>query len=261
MLSILRLQLQGTESIAAAAIAVEVVNVDLETVAELSLSGHEQREIEVEPGKYLIRASLPSGEMIKTKASVADNEQKEVVLYPPAAAHSWLKWQHFLGNAAPFQSRSLSMYQSTWLRLWTYRNRSWSIHALPLQESGQDSAAINYRLDVSEAEAQQLRLLQLGGMQVPWRFMALPPTSRLEVLIQPTQPGAETDGALTMAIASHNWNAETLLRYPDVRRAIEGLGGRISAAHMREMNYRVEALRQLPADVARAFLAGEIAVP
>lgn len=55
--------------------------------------------------------------------------------------------------------------------------------------------------------------------------------------------------------------AETLLRYPDVRRAVEGLGGRISAAHMREMNYRVEALRQLPADVARDFLAGAIAVP
>jgi osmoprotectant transport system permease protein len=54
--------------------------------------------------------------------------------------------------------------------------------------------------------------------------------------------------------------SETLLRHPQVRRAIEGLGGRVTAAHMREMNYRVEALRQPPADVARAFLAGEIVV-
>jgi osmoprotectant transport system permease protein len=52
--------------------------------------------------------------------------------------------------------------------------------------------------------------------------------------------------------------AETLLRHPDVRRAIDRLGGRITATHMREMNYRVEALRQAPADVARAFLAGEV---
>lgn len=52
--------------------------------------------------------------------------------------------------------------------------------------------------------------------------------------------------------------AETLLRHPDVRRAIDRLGGRITAAHMREMNYRVEALRQAPADVARAFLAGQV---
>ena len=52
--------------------------------------------------------------------------------------------------------------------------------------------------------------------------------------------------------------SETLLRHPAMRRAVEGLAGRITAAHMREMNYRVEALRQPPADVARAFLAGEI---
>jgi osmoprotectant transport system permease protein len=52
--------------------------------------------------------------------------------------------------------------------------------------------------------------------------------------------------------------SEALLRHPAMRRAIEGLAGRITAAHMREMNYRVEALRQAPADVARAFLAGEI---
>ncbi|MGV3515883.1 ABC transporter permease/substrate-binding protein [Luteitalea sp.] len=55
--------------------------------------------------------------------------------------------------------------------------------------------------------------------------------------------------------------AETLLRHPAMRTAIESLTGRVTAAHMREMNYRVEALRQPPADVARAFLAGEIVVP
>jgi osmoprotectant transport system permease protein len=54
--------------------------------------------------------------------------------------------------------------------------------------------------------------------------------------------------------------SDTLLRHPEMRRAIEGLAGRITAAHMREMNYRVEALRQPPADVARAFLAGEIVI-
>ena len=52
--------------------------------------------------------------------------------------------------------------------------------------------------------------------------------------------------------------AEALLRHPAMKRAIERLSGRITAAHMREMNYRVEALRQPPADVARAFLAGQI---
>ena len=219
-MSVLRLQLQGHESIAAAPIAVEVVNTDLETVAKLSLSGHEQQDIEVDAGKYLIRAFLPSGQVIRVKTSVATSEQKQVVLEPPASSQPWLKWQHFLGNATsfvsstyPLQPQSLTVFQSTWMRLWTYHNQTWSIDTLPLQESGRDNAVINYHLDVSIPAARQVRLLQLGGLQVPWRFIALPPCPHLEVLIHPAQNGSEGDERLTVAIVSHNWKAETLLSY------------------------------------------------
>jgi osmoprotectant transport system permease protein len=50
--------------------------------------------------------------------------------------------------------------------------------------------------------------------------------------------------------------AATLLRYPQVRMALEGLGGRISADKMREMNHAAEALHENPADIARRFLEG-----
>ena len=48
--------------------------------------------------------------------------------------------------------------------------------------------------------------------------------------------------------------SSTLLRYPQVKRALEGLAGRITAAQMREMNYAADAQHQNPADVARRFL-------
>jgi len=51
--------------------------------------------------------------------------------------------------------------------------------------------------------------------------------------------------------------ASTLLRYPQVREALEGLAGRISPAEMRSMNYAADALRENPADVARRFLDGQ----
>jgi osmoprotectant transport system permease protein len=47
----------------------------------------------------------------------------------------------------------------------------------------------------------------------------------------------------------------TLLRYPAVRRALEGLAGRISADQMQAMNDAVDARHQDPADVVRRFLA------
>ena len=48
--------------------------------------------------------------------------------------------------------------------------------------------------------------------------------------------------------------ASTLLRYPEVRHALERLAGRISAADMREMNHAADAQRANPADIARQFL-------
>jgi osmoprotectant transport system substrate-binding protein/osmoprotectant transport system permease protein len=49
--------------------------------------------------------------------------------------------------------------------------------------------------------------------------------------------------------------AATLLRYPGVRRALEGLAGQISADDMQAMNDAVDARHQDPAEVVRRFLA------
>ena len=51
-------------------------------------------------------------------------------------------------------------------------------------------------------------------------------------------------------------HASTLLRYPRVKDALEGLAGRISAADMRAMNYAADVKRENPADIARRFLVG-----
>ena len=49
-------------------------------------------------------------------------------------------------------------------------------------------------------------------------------------------------------------HAATLLQFPELRAALDRLGGRIDAAAMRRMNYAVDGERRDPADVARAFL-------
>lgn len=48
--------------------------------------------------------------------------------------------------------------------------------------------------------------------------------------------------------------ASTLLRYPQVRRALERLAGRITAEDMRAMNYAADGQRSNPADIARVFV-------
>jgi osmoprotectant transport system permease protein len=49
--------------------------------------------------------------------------------------------------------------------------------------------------------------------------------------------------------------AQTLLKYPAVRTALESLGGRVTAADMRRMNYAVDAEHRDAAQVVREFLA------
>jgi osmoprotectant transport system permease protein len=49
-------------------------------------------------------------------------------------------------------------------------------------------------------------------------------------------------------------HAPTLLRHPELRQALEGLAGRITAADMREMNHAADVLRQDPALIASRFL-------
>jgi glycine betaine/choline ABC-type transport system substrate-binding protein len=49
-------------------------------------------------------------------------------------------------------------------------------------------------------------------------------------------------------------HAATLLRHPELRAALERLGGRIDASRMRRMNHAVDGQRRDPADVAREFL-------
>jgi glycine betaine/choline ABC-type transport system substrate-binding protein len=46
-----------------------------------------------------------------------------------------------------------------------------------------------------------------------------------------------------------------LLRYPEVRAALERLSGRISIDDMRRLNYAVDAERRDPGVVVRDFLA------
>ena len=49
--------------------------------------------------------------------------------------------------------------------------------------------------------------------------------------------------------------AQTLLKYPRVREALERLGGRVTADEMRRMNYTVDALHTDAAQVVREFLS------
>lgn len=57
------------------------------------------QDVELEPGRYVIEAVLPSGQVINDEVSIQESaEPQKVRLQTPVTSHEWLGWQHFVGN-------------------------------------------------------------------------------------------------------------------------------------------------------------------
>jgi len=54
--------------------------------------------LEVEPGRYLVEAALPSGDVASLQVSVEEGAGLPVDLVPAHSPHEWLSWQQYLGN-------------------------------------------------------------------------------------------------------------------------------------------------------------------
>jgi hypothetical protein len=62
-------------------------------------SGGSTHHVAVEPGRWLVEATLPSGEVISEEVAVASGQDVPVTLHAAEhSPHEWLGWQHLVGN-------------------------------------------------------------------------------------------------------------------------------------------------------------------
>jgi hypothetical protein len=52
----------------------------------------------LEPGRYLVEATLPTGDLVSDEVEVVDNKDSMLELRPDESPHEWLSWQQFMGN-------------------------------------------------------------------------------------------------------------------------------------------------------------------
>src|SRR5207249_2084988 len=94
-------------------------NNDMERVLHIILSLGQSTKVELSPGEYLLRARLPSGELVRKSISItADN--LEIGIMGKRSPHEWLARHHFFGHlpASPVLL-SPNFESTTWLRLWS----------------------------------------------------------------------------------------------------------------------------------------------
>jgi hypothetical protein len=219
-MSVIRLKFEGKTGLTSyAPVYAEVINAELETVRELSVPVGGMVDVEVAAGRYLVRARLPSGETVSTETSVEEGAVGQAVLRPRVESpHEWLDWQFFLGNLKPQEgSLEIARFKSAWLRIWSSEQGSYSVQPW---ESGDkvvrwdragDQVVANFSL--REWYPPQLRFLQVGGPQVPWRLIALPPASDLEVLVRASTDESDFDVGLKVEVATGDRSVEALLGY------------------------------------------------
>ena len=101
------------------------------------------RHVELEPGRYVIEAVLPSGQVIDDEVSVQESaEPQEVRLQTPETPHEWLGWQHFVGNVRQ-DAESYRRQLPTIAQRATVNIRTDIVSAVTLPVDVQDTAGIS----------------------------------------------------------------------------------------------------------------------
>ncbi len=71
---------------------------DLVVPFEARGGGGPHLEVAVDPGEYLVEATLPSGEVVGSSVRVQEGEVRPVLLQAPHSPHEWLSWHHLQGR-------------------------------------------------------------------------------------------------------------------------------------------------------------------
>jgi hypothetical protein len=217
----LRVRFKGWAGRAVGATALgEVTATDLRTVERFALYLDSQRTVTVVPGRYRITARLPSGEVLAERVTAVAGTETLVEFGPLPSPHEWLEFECFLGIADRAGSEgepsgpALTDLPGTWLRIWRRRAGVWELTPRYGWQD-QDNWTALYQVDPDESGI--LRFLQVGGLSIPWRLVALPPTPvPLSVLIRSSRLPTEANGGLAVKLTTWDRDAESLLRYEEL---------------------------------------------
>jgi hypothetical protein len=164
-----------------------------------------------------VRLSCPSGKTETQKVILLLNTPA-IVTFSDAriARNEWFAWAIPLLNLRTSHNlverpdgASLEAYLKVWLRVWQFKEGDW--HLTPIDPRMQYKNEVARQVDL-ELDAKP-HLLQVGGSNVPWRFVALPTAGPCRVLLTPNDSKDPRADPLKILVTSYRNDAETLLEF------------------------------------------------
>lgn len=223
------------------ALPIKVLDADGTVLDEGSASSSQPAELEVpdDTGMAYVRLTWPSGRTETQRADLSNMNNARVTFSDAAISRNeWAAWAvpklnpHTpLARAESPADRGMDEFNNVWLRLWRFQDGVWKREKLRPIDERRSTVATQMDLDLGQAHW----LLQVGGSNVTWRFVAVPGGSRARILITPKDSKDPRADELKVVVTSFRERAETLLEFlsRDAMRSVSALSESVSfAKHM-----------------------------
>ena len=168
--------------------------------------------VKLPPGVYIASTKLSSGEIIKQPVDLTKGSTGVVLNLEILSPHESQEWAYTSKTLDPLADEDLfdQKYEGAWLRLWIKKGDSWEISPNPIQESSDwKSDGVSYSMKVDR----ELQALQIGGKNIQWKCIMIPPGRKIMCLIRPVKDQSETVHPLEVVISTTNSLAESLLSF------------------------------------------------
>lgn len=188
-----------------------------DTLFMLSLqkSGQADRPLE----RVYVFAKLPGGETIQEVAELDANGGKAILNATKQSPHEWLEWvtpfrslQHLSGEQAygpDGMSVSISRrIGKVWATLWVFHEQRWEATEVRFENRRGNRGIRQLVIDVPRRP----HLLQLGGEELAWRLVSLPPGERVNIALTPSPQKAGGD-ALDITVGREYSENELVMSY------------------------------------------------
>src|ERR1043166_6445435 len=202
------------------ALPLRILDADGGVIAESAASASQAANFNIQDiDPVFVRLTWPSGKIHTKRVDFGNSGNATVSFIEDVSSHdAWGAWaiprlnpKSSLAVSDVASRVDISRYDHVWLRLWKFNDNVWTeipIRPSPEQRYSSKSARqIDFNLTANPW------LLQVGGTDVPWRFVSLPGNGACRVLLTPNESTDPRSLPLKVVVTGFRPDAETLLEF------------------------------------------------
>lgn len=163
--------------------------------------------------RVYVLGKLPNGSSIQQAVELRGDRAEATLHLGDESPHEWLQWVtpfrslDHLRPATESGAVSNRRIGKVWMTLWSLRDGRWEAQGLRPIERQRDQGIQQLVVDVPQSP----HLLQIGGEEVAWRLVSLPPGGPVRVAL--TRSAAEEGDALDITVGRAEPDNELIMSY------------------------------------------------